>query len=96
MIFYQKSQVIFGRELLAAIQGILKKPRERKWLPRNFYKRFLIRNHLEGARSDFYQKNSFGRKSPSWADLNQKSLVGNRMAKAVGWGFPLHLASPGT
>jgi hypothetical protein len=23
---------------------------------------------LEGARSDFYQKNSFGRKSRSWAD----------------------------
>lgn len=74
MIFYQKSQVIFGRKLPSSHQGIFKKPRGRKWLPRNSYKRFLIRNHLEGARSDFHPKNSFGRKSPSWADLNQKSF----------------------
>jgi hypothetical protein len=72
--FLSKISGHIGEGIASSNQGIFKKPRERKWLPRNFYKRFLIRNHLEGARSDFYPKNSFGRKSPSWADLNQKSF----------------------
>lgn len=68
-----------GGNCLVATKGCLKKPRGRKWPPSNFYKSFLIRNHLVGARrflpKKLYQR-IFGWDRSSWVSiLSQQQQV---------------------